>query len=184
MAMATISGKQALLRATIEVVAECGLRRLTYRAVAERAGVSHGLVRHHFGTRDQLISQALDYAVQQSLHKTSMLRETITIDEFAAGLESLSKRETTMQSFQYELLLETRRRPELREAAEYYYQCYRQAITRQLLKLGVTDPALADVIWFALDGMVFNQLVLEQDVSEAVERIRTILRRNLNYAGS
>ncbi|MDW6064630.1 TetR family transcriptional regulator [Streptomyces sp. FXJ1.4098] len=28
-----------------------GLRRLTYRAVAEEAGVTHGLVVHHFGSR-------------------------------------------------------------------------------------------------------------------------------------
>ena len=42
------SGRHALLRATIVIVGHGGLRALTYRAVAAEAGVSHGLVRHHF----------------------------------------------------------------------------------------------------------------------------------------
>ena len=42
-------GRDALLTATVRVVARRGLRNLTYRAVAEEAGVTHGLVAHYFG---------------------------------------------------------------------------------------------------------------------------------------
>jgi AcrR family transcriptional regulator len=48
-------GREALLRASAEIIAEGGLRELTYRNVATRAGVVHGLVRHYFGSREALI---------------------------------------------------------------------------------------------------------------------------------
>lgn len=50
-----IPSRDALLRAAIKVTARGGLRALTYRAVAEEAGVVRGLVRFHFGSRDALI---------------------------------------------------------------------------------------------------------------------------------
>src|SRR3712207_8439845 len=53
-------GRRALLAAAVHVVATRGLRHLTYRSVAQEAGVAHGLVAHHFGTRDALLEAALE----------------------------------------------------------------------------------------------------------------------------
>ncbi len=60
-------GRAALLAAVVRIVAERGLRNLTYRAVAKEAGVTHGLVTHHFGTRDALIHAALEYSLETSI---------------------------------------------------------------------------------------------------------------------
>lgn len=169
------SGRLALLRATIVVVANGGLRSLTYRSVATAAGVSHGLVRHHFGTRDQLIAEAMDFAIGESLRGSNMLNRVLTAADFAAGIESLAEREGEIQAFQYELLLEARRRPELQPIAERHYRAYRDAIAEQLLRLGVHDAALGDVIWFALDAIVFKQLVAPGEVGPALGRIRTLI---------
>ncbi|RGE19148.1 TetR/AcrR family transcriptional regulator [Leucobacter sp. wl10] len=170
-----VSSRTALLRATIVVVAAGGLRALTYRAVASEAGVSHGLVRHHFGSRDQLIAEAMEFAIDESLQGSNMLSSALTAAEFAAGIESLAVREAGLQSFQYELLLESRRRPELQPLAEQHYRAYREAIGRQLRRLGVDDAELAELIWFALDGIVFKQLVLPEDVAPALRRIRALI---------
>ncbi|KKI16635.1 MULTISPECIES: TetR/AcrR family transcriptional regulator [unclassified Leucobacter] len=169
------SGRTALLHATIVVVASGGLRALTYRAVAAEAGVSHGLVRHHFGSRDQLIAEAMEFAIDESLRGSNMLESGLTVDAFAAGIESLADRDSEIQSFQYELLLESRRRPELRSLAERHYGAYHDAITRQLARLGVEDPELAELIWFALDGIVFKQLVLPENAGAALSRIRALI---------
>lgn len=169
------AGRIALLRATIVVVAAGGLRALTYRAVALEAGVSHGLVRHHFGTRDQLIAEAMEYAIGESLAGSSMVEALSSPEQFAAGIESLADRESEMQSFQYELLLESRRRPEMHPLAERHYLAYREAILGQLERLGVRDTALADLIWFALDGIVFKQLIAPGDAQNALERIRSLI---------
>lgn len=173
--MKDVSGRTALLRATIVVVAAGGLRALTYRAVAAEAGLSHGLVRHHFGSRDQLIAEAMEFAIDESLRGSNMLSSGLTAEEFADGIESLADREAGVQSFQYELLLESRRRPELRPLAEQHYRAYRDAISRQLSRLGVEDAELTELIWFALDGIVFKQLVLPEDVSPALRRIRALV---------
>ncbi|MCW2289562.1 TetR family transcriptional regulator [Leucobacter luti] len=173
--MKDVSGRTALLRATVVVVAAGGLRALTYRAVATEAGVSHGLVRHHFGTRDQLVAEAMEYAIHTSLRDSNMLNDALTPDEFAGGIESLADREASIQSFQYELLLESRRRPELRPLAELHYRAYRDAISRQLARLGVDDADLTELIWFALDGIVFKQLIISEDVTPAVRRIRQLV---------
>ena len=105
------TGRAALLSATITVVALGGLRSLTYRAIAAAAGVSHGLVRYHFGTRDQLISEALDYSIDQSLSASNMHARVLSASEFAEGVETLATTQGDIHAFQYELLLEARRRP-------------------------------------------------------------------------
>ncbi len=173
--MTDLSGREALLRATVVVVAAGGLRALTYRAVAAEAGVSHGLVRHHFGTRDQLVAEAMEFAIDESLRGSNMVGAGLTVDTFAAGIESLADRESGVQAFQYELLLESRRRPELRPLAERHYRAYREAIGQQLARLGVDDAELTELIWFALDGIVFKQLVLPEAVEPALGRIRTLV---------
>lgn len=173
--MSDASGRLALLRATIVIVANGGLRALTYRAVASEAGVSHGLVRHHFGTRDRLVAEAMDFAIDESLRGSNMLNSGLTVSEFAAGIESLAERQGEIQAFQYELLLEARRRPELRGFAERHYDAYRDAILQQLRRLGADQEGLADLIWFALDGIVFKQLVLPGDVEPALHRIRALI---------
>lgn len=55
---------EALQRAALEVFASVGLDA-TVRQVAARAGVSHGLVRHHFGSRDGLRKAVDDYVVDR-----------------------------------------------------------------------------------------------------------------------
>lgn len=175
--MNQVSGRDALLSATITVVARGGLRSLTHRAVALEAGVSHGLVRHHFGSRDALIEAALEYAVQESMSSTSMTGRVPSASGFAEGIDSLAEREADMQAFQYELLLEARRKPELRPLIDAYYETYRRASAERLRELGVVDQDLAEVIWFALDGLVFKQLIA-RDAAEgarALERIRALV---------
>jgi TetR/AcrR family transcriptional repressor of bet genes len=50
--------RQALISATQSLVAEGGLQVATVRAIAERAGVTGGLIRHYFQSKDELIRAA------------------------------------------------------------------------------------------------------------------------------
>ena len=168
-------GKKALLRATITVVARGGLRELTYRSVAAEADVSHGLVRHHFGTRDALLAEALEFAVDESLRESNMLTPIVRPDAFGRGIDSLDERDDPLQAFQYELLLASRHRPELRPLVQRYYAIYRDATAAQLRSLGVSDRAVVDMIWLCLDGLVFKGLV-NPEPKEA-KRVLTRIRR-------
>ena len=126
------TGREALLNAAVRVVARGGLRKLTYRAVAEEAGVTHGLVVHHFGSRDALIEAALEHAVRTSARTSSLEPGTGDIADFAAGLADMVTREPAMQMFQYELMLESRRRPELLPQIRALYDEYFEATEREL----------------------------------------------------
>ena len=51
--------EERLIVAAAELLAEIGPRSVTVRAIAERAGVNHGLVHHYFGGKDGLVRAAM-----------------------------------------------------------------------------------------------------------------------------
>jgi TetR/AcrR family transcriptional repressor of bet genes len=57
--------RQQLITATITMIAEKGFSRTTLTDVAARAGVSHGLVLFHFKSKDQLLTETLDYLAEE-----------------------------------------------------------------------------------------------------------------------
>src|ERR687885_1279401 len=172
-------GRDALLRATVHVVAREGLRGLTYRAVAEEAGVANTLVAHHFGTRDALLQAALEWAAEQSIGISLLEPATGRLEDFASGLAELVAADADMQAFQYELALEARRRPELMPAIERMYRGYIEATRRELMRLGLDEPTddLARSVFALLDGVVLQQTLFGNAVAteRAVERLRGLL---------
>jgi AcrR family transcriptional regulator len=59
--------RQRLLEAAIECLAEHGWSGSTVSVVAERAGVSRGAAQHHFPTREDLVTSAVEYVSQERL---------------------------------------------------------------------------------------------------------------------
>ena len=59
--------RQRLLEAAIECMAERGWSASTVAVVAERAGVSRGAAQHHFPTREDLVTSAVEYVSAQRL---------------------------------------------------------------------------------------------------------------------
>jgi AcrR family transcriptional regulator len=55
----------ALLDAAEQLLYEVGYAGVTTRAVAEAAGVNHGLVHYYFGSMEELLTQTLERFVQQ-----------------------------------------------------------------------------------------------------------------------
>ncbi|GAA3787619.1 TetR/AcrR family transcriptional regulator [Streptomyces phyllanthi] len=173
-------GREALLNAAVRVVARGGLRKLTYRAVAEEAGVTHGLVVHHFGSRDALIEEALAHTIRTSLSISALEPGTGKVADFSTGLSEMVTADPGTQAFQYELLLESRRRPELLPQIRALYDEYFDATQRELSRMlpADADKALTRLVFAALDGLVLHQLVLgEPEVTDAaLEQLRSLLR--------
>ncbi|KUO09951.1 TetR/AcrR family transcriptional regulator [Streptomyces sp. DSM 15324] len=173
-------GREALLHAAVRVVARGGLRRLTYRAVAEEAGVTHGLVVHHFGSRDALIEETLAHTIRTSLSTSALEPGTGRVADFSAGLSQMVTADPDIQAFQYELLLESRRRPELLPQIRALYDEYFDATRRELTRMlpAGADTALTRLVFAALDGLVLHQLVLgEPEATDAaLDELRSLLR--------
>ena len=53
-----------LLAGTLECLRRLGLRRTTSRAIASAAGVNLGAITYHFGSKDELVAQALLQAIR------------------------------------------------------------------------------------------------------------------------
>ena len=65
-----------------------------------------------------------------------------------------------MLAFQYELLLEARRRPELLPHVTRMYDDYVAVVERELARAGLDDEPLAGRVMFAaLDGLALQQVV-------------------------
>lgn len=75
-----------LVGATLECLSERGYAGTTTLAVCRRAGVSHGSLLHHFGTRERLLGAALDAAYAR-------LRALVV-----SGLEALPEGEARVEA--------------------------------------------------------------------------------------
>ncbi|MGE4232016.1 MAG: TetR/AcrR family transcriptional regulator [Bacteriovoracia bacterium] len=70
--------QKQIVEATIDILAEDGIDRLTFDVVADRCGVTRPLVRHYYKNRDELLDVVLKYIgvnmqhfIIESLKKTS-----------------------------------------------------------------------------------------------------------------
>lgn len=171
-------GYWALLRAVPRVVARVGLRGLTYRAVAKDAGVTYGLISYYFGSRDTLIEAATQLASDEAIARSKVGPSSDRVQDFAAGVSKLLVEDPEAQAFQYELVCEARRSKPLHGAVERMYANYVNAVSASLDKLGIEhDEAMARVIFAALDGIVLQRLVHDDEkmTDESIEALRSLL---------
>lgn len=62
--------RRRLLEACVECLADLGWSATTVAVVAERAGVSRGAAQHHFRTREDLITAALEHMFDERIEQT------------------------------------------------------------------------------------------------------------------
>ncbi|UUN27560.1 TetR/AcrR family transcriptional regulator [Streptomyces sp. FIT100] len=77
--------RQRLLEAAVACLAEHGWAGSTVSVVAERAGVSRGAAQHHFPTREDLFTAAVEYVAEE---RSSALR-ALPVQSRAAVVEAL-----------------------------------------------------------------------------------------------
>ncbi|GAB2727652.1 TetR/AcrR family transcriptional regulator [Arthrobacter bambusae] len=154
-------GRDALLAAVIDVVAEKGLRGVTYRAVAARAGVNHTLVTHHFGSIEGLLAATMEWAVQRSIEETGLAGIADFDEGFADSLMATVSAEPELQLFQFEMLLESRRNPKILAMVERLYKTYVGTVEEALSQRGLDTTGEASLaIFAALDGLMLQFLTI------------------------
>jgi AcrR family transcriptional regulator len=58
--------RDAILDATLDIIADHGIDAVTHRRVADQAGVSPGSTTHHFSSREELIGEAFRFYLRQA----------------------------------------------------------------------------------------------------------------------
>lgn len=54
--------EERLIRASVELIVEHGLERTSLADIGRRAGASHALVNHRFGSKDELVDRIIEHA--------------------------------------------------------------------------------------------------------------------------
>lgn len=67
--------RRDLIAATLDVVAEQGLRAATVREISARAGVTGGLIRHYFTSKDQMVQAAYRELMQGMIRSVESAAE-------------------------------------------------------------------------------------------------------------
>jgi AcrR family transcriptional regulator len=77
-----------VIEATIDCILDEGFYRASSNRIAERAGVTWGVIQHHFGTREGLLLAAFDHSMVELIDILEAAE--IAGDGFDARLESLT----------------------------------------------------------------------------------------------
>ncbi|NUP73360.1 MAG: TetR family transcriptional regulator [Sinomonas sp.] len=172
------TGREALIRAVIDVVAEEGLDGLSYRKVAQRAGVNNTLISHHFGSKEALLEAATVWAVQRTQKLADLTLASALDRDFAETLTRIVGEEPNLQVFQYYMILASRRSPELGRIAGNLYESYIGMVQNVLVRHGqMPDRATARAVFAALDGLVLQQVTVatREEIAASIVRLGSLI---------
>jgi AcrR family transcriptional regulator len=62
--LADLTAKARIRDAAMQLFGEIGYERATTRAIAERAGVTSGLIRHHYGSKERLLAACDEWIIE------------------------------------------------------------------------------------------------------------------------
>jgi AcrR family transcriptional regulator len=156
--------RQQLMKATMECVAEMGVEKTTVWMVAERAGVSTGMVLYYYRNKKELINAAVAWAGKE------FGRQLNAVTEGTYGPERLQE---SMKIFLYDpseaipanFLIQYRMAalndPEIRQKSLRQYETSRHALAKSVraaqeheqIRPDVSDYALADLIYTLANGL-------------------------------
>ena len=160
------TGREALIEAAVRVVARHGLHGMTFRKVAQEAGVNNSLVAHHFGSLSSLASAALSWSATTALNDSHLAGFRDSAEDYRSALWSTLSEEKDLHVYQFEMVLEASRDEEIREHIIAMYDQYTAEVSRSMFGDSANDEdhALARAVFAALDGLVL------QFVSGAIDR--------------
>ena len=165
--------RATIIGETVRCIREEGFAAATAKHVAERAGVTWGVIQYHFGDRNGLLMAVVDDGVARLVDSLSSadvsdlpLRERIEVVIDIAW--SCYSSPTSMAAF--EILRATRGGPG--ESSRRHLLEMNSAIG-QLGRLISEDPSnagVAEVIWATLRGVVLVQMITGTDIDWNRER--------------
>jgi len=156
--------QQALLEATLRVIARDGIGGVTHRAVAAEAGVSASATTYFFDSLDHLIIEAVRWAVGEEVARLEEIRTEVVstdapvdtlIDHVVDQMEQAFPLHTVAQ---FEIYLHAARVPEL-QAMVSEIVAATVAVAEHALRLsGITDPAASIAVTALIDGLSLHRL--------------------------
>jgi DNA-binding transcriptional regulator YbjK len=160
--------RDAIVVATVRIVAREGVSAVTHRRVAAEAGVALSSTTWHFAAKADILVAALRWTAHREVARIMAIADRLGSDEFdpAAWAEELAdwlleqvSGERDVAVALYRLQIELLGRPEAREVHEYWGRSLRALGERVLESSGTITPDLdTRLVVAALDGLRLNVL--------------------------
>jgi AcrR family transcriptional regulator len=171
-------GREALLQAVVRSVVRHGRRGMSNRAIAKEAGVSHGLIRYHFGSREEMLTETYKYVLDSALGGLGVRADSGWLSEWSSNMSSMSDDEAAVHLFMNEMVLDASRSPERRQLLLPAFKKVFQAVEDALTASGIpTTPALVRLVFAALVGVTLQHLVFRSPrlTSESAHELARVL---------
>jgi AcrR family transcriptional regulator len=180
----SLSGEKAqrIVEAMRRSVAQHGTAGSTFDRVSREAGVSRGLLHYYFGTKEQLVVEAVRRDCQLRLQRLeSQLAGAQSAEDFigllASHLQEVVRRDPDFVTLLFELFTLSRRHADI--AVEYanLMRGMRQQVAEMLsaaeregvLRLHAAPEAVAEILFSLGDGFALRMLAEpERDFEETV----------------
>jgi DNA-binding transcriptional regulator YbjK len=174
--------RDQVLDAAVDVLGTDGIRRLTYMAIDNRAGVPQGTTSNYFRTRDSLIDGIVDHI--EALDRAEIGQLALAAD----GVDGLAE---TLAGFvrhalgpgrprivaRYALFLETLARPDLRDSLTRSREALVVRGGDWLRAAGSADAAAdARIVLDFLDGVILHQIAMPMPDFDPLPGIFAVLR--------
>ncbi|TQV81031.1 TetR/AcrR family transcriptional regulator [Exilibacterium tricleocarpae] len=183
--------RDALLTAAIALFSEQGFDKVGIRHIAAKAGVSFGLIRHYFGTKDALIAATTELVLTELKKAYTEILDDIDVSDGQAYIDQLLERAITLLSPNLDLLFYLSRLASLdtddaHNAFRTYFQIIRQDIDRLeaagKLRVDANKVWLTFQIIFAQLGPVFLAGPIEAIIGRPAHDPDVLVARNRELA--
>ncbi|MFK0111903.1 hypothetical protein [Streptomyces sp. NPDC091217] len=114
--------------------------------------------------------------VTRSIDTSSLIPASGRLQDFAATLADFISADPDLQAFQYELKLESSRRPELRRHIDMLHDAYRDAVREASACFDVPQN-MTEIVFAALEGLLFHQVTSDEPARtrEGIDALRRLL---------
>ena len=168
--------------AAIELIAERGWGGVSTRQLADRAGVTAGLVHYHYRSLDDALRTAALAAARTMVAELArVVGETSDVDQALAVVWAAMDRHPVDASdsvMMIEAMLAALRDPEMRAGLTAVLRDFRRTVADRLRLGGFADPdATAAVLAAVLDGVMLHR-ILSDDLTADV--VRPVVARMLD----
>ena len=141
--------RKLLIRTTYKLIAEFGFSNITLQDVADKAGVSKGIILYYFENKDELFASLLEWLVKkiESNIRVEVSKAETPMDKVKAYLNSTFfgvKENREFYKVYLDFLSQSAHHDTLRKSNVYFYNQCRQ-IQTQLIKEGIESKVFRDV---------------------------------------
>ena len=169
-----MNSREKLIAAARQCLLDLGHEQTTVKAIAQLAGVNHGLVHHYFGSKENLMVEVIRQEQKGMLENLYQQPTEKIIDVILAELLESPERPRLFVEF----LSMAGRMPKV---AVQMQEVMRNRDTMLREKLGIQDPSLRWLLGSAVLGMALGrQIMPDAPTRDAVEYLRKLVLANQN----